>query len=147
MCARRESEGGTLRAGVIRGPWRDVHPSSPAGSGVSAPEDPAAGRADRGWQLGAPPALEAYVGHLGDEPVVLLEWPTAGEAARKGLSRSEANVLDLVLAGLSSAEIAARRARSRRTVENQLAAIYAKLGVRGRLELFARLSAGGAARA
>ena len=81
------------------------------------------------WRLDEPAGLEAYLGRLGGEPVVLLEWPAITRASH------------------SSAEIAARRRRSRRTVENQLAAIYAKLGVRGRLQLFAQLSSPGSARA
>jgi DNA-binding CsgD family transcriptional regulator len=93
-----------------------------------------------GEPIGEPPELEAYLGRLGDEAVVLLEWPTFSVPGSARLSRSHAEVLALVMAGHSSAEIAARRRRSRRTIENQLAAIYAKLGVRGRLQLFAQLS-------
>jgi DNA-binding CsgD family transcriptional regulator len=99
------------------------------------------------WRLDEPAGLEAYLGRLGGEPVVLLEWPTSPAPPSAALSRSQAEVLALVMAGHSSAEIAARRRRSRRTVENQLAAIYAKLGVRGRLQLFAQLSSPGSARA
>lgn len=59
------------------------------------------------------------------------------------LSHAQAEILGLVLAGRSSAEIAAQRSRSRRTVENQLAALYRKLGVSGRLQVFARFAAPG----
>ena len=40
-----------------------------------------------------------------------------------------------VLAGLSNAEVARKRGRSRRTIANQLAAIYRKLGIHSRVEL------------
>ena len=104
--------------------------SEPSGAAHDVDESP----------LREPPGLEAYLGRFGDEPVVLLEWPTSAAPSTVKLSRSQTEVLELALAGHSSAEIAARRHRSRRTIENQLAAIYAKLGVRGRLQLFARLS-------
>ena len=42
-------------------------------------------------------------------------------------------------AGLSNATIAARRRRSVRTIANQLASIYRKLGVGSRAELAAHL--------
>jgi DNA-binding CsgD family transcriptional regulator len=88
--------------------------------------------------LGAPPGLEGYRARRGDADLLMLEWPLErGEPAR-ALGHSEREVLALTLAGLSSARIASRRRRSRRTVENQLASIFAKVGVRGRLELFAR---------
>ena len=68
---------------------------------------------------------------------MLLEWPSAVPDAPASLTRSELAVLVLVRAGLSNGEVAARRGRSARTVANQVASIFAKLGVRSRLELFA----------
>lgn len=49
------------------------------------------------------------------------------------------DVVRLAAAGLSDAEIAARRGRSTRTVSNQLRAAYADLGVNRRSQLAARL--------
>lgn len=99
-----------------------------------------AGRGEAASALDAPPGLEAYRARHGDAELLVLEWPIeAGEPAR-ALGEAEGEVLALALAGLSSASIAARRRRSRRTVENQLASIFAKVGVRGRLELFARFA-------
>ena len=46
-----------------------------------------------------------------------------------------------MVSGDSDAEIAARRGTSVRTVSNQLAALYRKLGVRGRSELVAAVVA------
>jgi DNA-binding NarL/FixJ family response regulator len=54
------------------------------------------------------------------------------------LSRAEREVLKLVLAGRSNADIAKRRATALRTVANQIASIFTKLGVRSRTELASR---------
>ncbi len=62
------------------------------------------------------------------------------------LSSEERRVLVLMLTGLSSAEIARRRGRSTRTIANQLASSYRKLGVSSRGELVAKLCAEQAAR-
>lgn len=51
------------------------------------------------------------------------------------LSKSEAEVAHQLLRGLSHAEIADRRATSRRTVANQIASVYAKTGASGRYDL------------
>lgn len=62
--------------------------------------------------------------------------------AAPSLSPVQSEIVGLVLAGLPSASIAARRGRSRRTIENQLGAVYRKLGLGSRLELYARFAAG-----
>jgi DNA-binding NarL/FixJ family response regulator len=56
------------------------------------------------------------------------------------LSRSENAVATLLLTGASNAQIAAARAKSARTVANQIASIFRKLGVRSRGELAARFA-------
>lgn len=92
-------------------------------------------------RLEAPSGLEAF--RLTDDPqVAVLSWPiTQARESWAPLSRAEAEVLELLLTGLSNAEIAERRSRSPRTVANQVASLFAKLEVRGRAELFARLAA------
>lgn len=96
-------------------------------------------------QLPEPPGLEVYRARIGGEDFAVLRWPVGAPAAMRGrgarLSRAEDQILALVLTGLPTSEIALKRGRSRRTVENQLALLYAKLGVRSRLELFARFAA------
>lgn len=55
-----------------------------------------------------------------------------------GLSPAEHAVVRLALRGLRNVDIAQARGASPRTVRNQLAAAYAKLGVSSRSELAAR---------
>lgn len=57
-----------------------------------------------------------------------------------GLSPTERRVAELVASGLSNREVAARLFVTVRAVEKNLSSIYAKLGVRSRTELAARLS-------
>ena len=66
-----------------------------------------------------------------------LKRKTAAEAQTlKLLTRAELQVLYLVLQGKTSKEIAALRNRRERTVQDQRASIYDKLGVRNLAELF-----------
>src|SRR5260221_10104077 len=59
--------------------------------------------------------------------------------ALRGLSKGERAVVGLAVFGLSNQEIARQRGSSPRTVANQLASAYRKLGVGSRAELLARL--------
>lgn len=59
------------------------------------------------------------------------------------LTRRETEVVDLVVTGLSNAEIARRLYLSERTVETHLQHVYRRLGVDSRLSLITRLAAGG----
>lgn len=62
--------------------------------------------------------------------IISFEVPGKGLMAR--LTRVEAEVLRLTIEGKTHAEIATGRGTSRRTVANQLGAIFRKLGVSGR---------------
>jgi len=57
-----------------------------------------------------------------------------------GLTRREHEIVDLVAAGLTNAQVAQRLQLSPRTVENHVAHALAKLGARNRTELAARLA-------
>lgn len=69
------------------------------------------------------------------EHLVVVSVPIAVGAADAPLTRAERAIAEDVAAGRSNAEIAQRRGRSVRTVANQLAALYRKLGVGSRSEL------------
>lgn len=95
-------------------------------------------------RIEAPPGLNACELDAAGERFALLEWPISSSAIAltSGLTRAEAAVSTLAAAGLSNAEIAAARGAAGRTVANQLASAFRKLGVRSRAELCARLSTG-----
>ncbi|HEV2643954.1 MAG TPA: helix-turn-helix transcriptional regulator, partial [Candidatus Elarobacter sp.] len=56
------------------------------------------------------------------------------------LTKRESQIADLAATGLSNREIAEQLSLSDRTVEHHLGAVFAKLGVRSRVELAARKS-------
>ena len=62
----------------------------------------------------------------------LVAAPTSAASFAAGLSSREVEVLRLVAAGLTNAEVAAQLFVSPRTVNSHLTAIYAKLGVASR---------------
>ena len=72
-------------------------------------------------------------------------WPTAHAvlAADDPLSPREREVVDLVVAGLTNQEIAARLYLSERTVESHVRAALMKLGCRNRAELIRQEAAAG----
>jgi DNA-binding NarL/FixJ family response regulator len=86
---------------------------------------------------GAPLAPARYEHSLGAQGyVVSVEIP--GATFRERLSDSEWQVARLSIEGQSHAGVAEARGTSLRTVANQLASVFAKLGVSGRSELRAR---------
>jgi DNA-binding NarL/FixJ family response regulator len=74
---------------------------------------------------------------VGDATYFVVHWPEPGEA-QADLTSAERAVLALLARGLSNAEIAAERRVSQRTVDNQVSAIFRKLGVKSRRELLLR---------
>ncbi len=75
---------------------------------------------------------------VSDEKVVVVTAPTRSGSDLPSLSRAERAVAELAARGLSNAEIAKRRRCSPRTVANQLASVFVKLGIESRSELAAR---------
>ena len=92
-------------------------------------------------KVAAPEDLEAYSFGIGSDSYVVLTFPASEGRpgpTGDGLTSSECAVLVLVLGGHSNAEIARARGTSIRTIANQVAAVYQKLGVGSRRELGAR---------
>ncbi|MBX3264268.1 MAG: helix-turn-helix transcriptional regulator [Labilithrix sp.] len=82
-----------------------------------------------------PPSLDAY--EL--EPGKVLFVQTLAVPEVDGLSPAEREVLRLMLNDHDGASIAASRRTSPRTIANQIASVFRKLGVRSRAELAAKL--------
>jgi DNA-binding NarL/FixJ family response regulator len=84
--------------------------------------------------------LEMFEVKVGDESYVVMSLSTTGTTGpMEELSTAEREVAGDAAAGLSNAAIAKKRSRSPRTIANQLASIFRKLGVSSRAELAARL--------
>lgn len=64
-----------------------------------------------------------------------LSYPSGGRALPRELTPAESAVVELVVRGVACAEIARIRRVSPRTVANQLASVYRKLGVTCRASL------------
>jgi len=97
----------------------------------------------------APPGLQTSELGVGPCRYLILSFPLAGrrdpraddaEAEERALTAAEHEVLELLLAGRTNAEIARRRRTAPRTVANQLGSIYRKLRVGGRRQLLALLA-------
>lgn len=82
-----------------------------------------------------PPGLQALQSDDGD--VVILSFAIPEGERPSALSPVESEVVALLLKGYSNREIARLRGTSVRTVANQVASVFRKLGVRSRLELVA----------
>ena len=89
-----------------------------------------------------PRGLRSVELEVGGEQLVVLSYPIRATSSLRGLSGAEKEIVAGVLAGLSNASIARRRGTATRTVANQLAALYRKLGVGSRRELVALLGKG-----
>ncbi len=83
-----------------------------------------------------PPSVVAYEIHPGQ---VLFVHDLTVAAKVPGLGEVEQEILELLLRGHDNRSIAERRGTSPRTVANQIASIFRKLGVRSRAELMAKL--------
>ena len=90
--------------------------------------------------LAAPRNLTAHRFDVGAEAYVIFEFdlPSASELdLPETLTTAERAVARLLLEGRRNAEIAAERGKSPRTIANQVASIFRKLGVGARSELHA----------
>lgn len=88
------------------------------------------------------PAAEAAPLRVANEELHVVAWPQpAADAALAALSPTEREVALAAARGLGNDAIAAARGVSARTVVNQLASAYRKLGITSRVELARRLGA------
>jgi DNA-binding NarL/FixJ family response regulator len=71
---------------------------------------------------------------IGGEEVAVLSFPLRQPALPPTLSAAEQEIALGMLEGLSNSEIATARRTSPRTVANQVASLFRKLGVRSRSE-------------
>jgi DNA-binding NarL/FixJ family response regulator len=78
---------------------------------------------------------------LGDEALMALRMPAA-IGCLSHLTDAERDVAVNLLQALPQREIARRRGRSMRTVANQVASVYRKVGVHGRTEFVAYMRGG-----
>jgi DNA-binding CsgD family transcriptional regulator len=84
-----------------------------------------------------PPAPRDLVALESDDgEIAVLSFTLPGDKVAN-LSAAESDVACHILAGRSNSEIAVLRRCSARTVANQVASLFRKLGVRSRLELVA----------
>jgi DNA-binding NarL/FixJ family response regulator len=90
-----------------------------------------------------PPDLRVHFLEHGARRFAVISFSTLPEAK---LTLAERDVLVGVLAGKSNSEIAAERRTRTRTVANQVASAFEKLGVSSRSELVARCSRQGIVR-
>jgi DNA-binding NarL/FixJ family response regulator len=74
---------------------------------------------------------------------IVLSFPVPGGGVAAKLTEAERAVIVGVLAGKTNAQIGRERARSVRTIANQVASAFRKLSVRSRSELAAALAVSG----
>ncbi|HVU02576.1 MAG TPA: LuxR C-terminal-related transcriptional regulator [Polyangiaceae bacterium] len=86
-------------------------------------------------ELPPPRGLEAYTGTMGDEEIIVVGFDLPKISVPPGLSAAEEEIVRAIASGLQNAEIARQRGTSVRTVANQIASIFSKVGVGSRAEL------------
>jgi len=84
--------------------------------------------------------VDSSAGPLGSDATLAVAKVELCPRSLSELTSAEREVALLVLDGLTNAEIGVQRKTSPRTVANQVAAVFRKLGVHGRLELIRRLA-------
>ena len=90
-----------------------------------------------------PPVARASTFTLGEDELVVVSVELEAHESEGRLSTAEREVAILAVTGSSNEEIARTRGTSVRTVANQLASTFQKLGVHSRFELAACLAGEG----
>lgn len=99
---------------------------------------------ERGAVPEPPAKLAVHTFEEGGQTFAILDWPVRCDAPPAGaeLPGAQREVLALILAGASNAEIARIRRRSVRTIAHQVDAIFRRFGVGSRQEMFALFARG-----
>jgi DNA-binding CsgD family transcriptional regulator len=92
--------------------------------------------------LPSPAGLEVLTFSVQGDEYAIIGFETGVSDPPGGITASERCILEQLLSGRRPAEIARARARSVNTVKNQIRALYAKLGVKSRVELTALCARG-----
>ena len=79
---------------------------------------------------------------IGEQDLLVGGHPLLDEAVIASLSDAEREIVEALLTGSTSAEIALRRGTAANTISNQIASIFDKLGVRSRIELASKVYTG-----
>jgi DNA-binding CsgD family transcriptional regulator len=106
----------------------------PSKSRAGAARVKAASGSERRAPRAPAPALRMSRFELGGDDYTVLSYPSP-RVELPGLSAAESEVAALLVEGRTHDEIAKRRGTSKRTVANQIASIYKKLGISSRAEL------------
>lgn len=85
--------------------------------------------------------MDALIDRLAEAGAELARIDGRAPATGNGLTPTERQVADLVVAGLSNREVADRLSVTVRTVESNLTRVYQKLDIRSRSQLARRLDA------
>lgn len=93
----------------------------------------------RGAEPAPPAALTVEIVQVDGKPVVVFSFPSGRRSLPGLLTPAEHDVMELVLRGLSTEQIAAIRGAAKATISSQLQSIYRKLGVGSRTELTCKL--------
>ncbi len=91
-------------------------------------------------ELPPPTGSTAHTVQLGGDEYLVLSVPIPTWQMPDCLTSAERAVAMLVLGGLTNEEVARKRRTSTHTIANQIARIFAKLGVASRIELAHRLA-------
>ena len=86
-----------------------------------------------------PPALTIDTLEVDGETLVVFAFPREPRTTSGALTAAELAITELILQGLTTAQIAAARRAASATISAQLQSIYRKLGVSSRTELTHKL--------
>src|SRR5260221_12520117 len=84
--------------------------------------------------LPVPSGLRASTVELGSDEYLVLSYPAPVWNLPSSLTTAERSIAFAILRGTSTETIAQERCTSARTVANQIAAIFEKMGVKSRIE-------------